>query len=155
MLIAYNIVMWASAEFLNRNTIYKQMRFKRYNALAFFLVLFITVDRSRTPNPNVNIEVAINSFEHFLFTAIVGAIICIYLFIFTNIGTPLKRVIIAMLLFNIIGIINEFYQNLFKAYPFLSVQEDSKLDIAVNAASSIICVLWVYSAGNSFARKNP
>jgi hypothetical protein len=146
MVIGYALFMWAASEILNSNKTYRLLpHHKTYNALFIGLLLFTTVDRSRKSVIPAVWEYTLDVFVHFLFASITILLICILAIVFLK-GKAIKTsqlVIIAVVLFNVIGLMNEFYQNIFKPkhVDVWLIDKESKLDITVNLVSSIIYIL--------------
>jgi hypothetical protein len=146
MVIGYAVFMWAAMEIFNSNKVYKNLRYyKLYNALFIGLLLFTTIDRSRKSVIPAAWEYTLDVSVHFFFASITILLICIMAIVFLK-EKPIKSsqlIIVAVVLFNIIGLINEFYQNIFKPkhVDIWLIDNESKLDITVNLISSIICIL--------------
>ena len=152
LLIVYSIVMLLSVEFLNSKEKYKQLNYTFYNSIFFALLLFTTIDRSRKFIINGNLEWFLNGMEHFLFSIVICLKIYIYIFVFSKRKfTPLQLAFIAILIFNFIGLGNEFYQNLFSTKrTFLQLNFSSKIDLLVNFCSSLLLLATIYFFPNSF-----
>ena len=152
LLIVYSIVILLSVEFLNSKEKYKQLNYTLYNSIFFGLLLFTTLIRSRNFMISLNVKWLINGMEHFLFSIVICLKICIYFFVCSKRNfTPLQLAFIAVLIFNIIGLGNEFYQNLFSTNKtFFQLDFGSKIDLLVNFCSSLLFLVTIYFFPNSF-----
>ena len=152
LLIVYSIVILLSVEFLNTKQQYKQLNYTLYNSIFFGLLLFTTLIRSRNFTIDLNVKWLLNGLEHFLFSIIICLKICIYIFVLSRRKlTPLQLACIAVLIFNFIGLGNEFYQNLFSTKKtFFQLDFGSKIDLMVNFCSSLLLLNMIYFFPNSF-----
>lgn len=149
MVVGYALFMWAMSELLNSRDSYRQLPYHRaYNALFVGLLLFTTLDRSRKSVIPAVWEYTLDISVHFLFSTISILLICLLAIVFLKGRTikPTSLVIMAVVLFNIIGVVNEFYQNMFKPkhVDFWVIDNESKLDLTVNLLSSMVYIIWSY-----------
>jgi hypothetical protein len=138
-------VMHLSLEVLNRQQLYKTQQYKLYNTL-FVLYELVLPLRLRTIFFGEHIEWIINFAEHLLF----AIVICIKVYIYTALSiTPIKlsrlqRGIIAIIIFNIVGIANEVFQNNIANRYLFEFIPDSIKDIEVNIAGAFTFGIAVY-----------
>lgn len=130
------------AIFLNSNAAYKAQHYRLTNAFMFLYVLFITWERTRHYKFSATAELVVNDAEHILF----ALLIC---FIF-NFLLSLKKaqalsftqkLLITIVSFNLVGVLNEGFQNLLGHRPLFVMIDDSKKDILMNVIGSVVFVL--------------
>jgi len=158
MVVGYALIMWAATELLNSNKNYKLLaHYKMYNALFIGLLIVTTIDRSRKEVIPAIWEFRIDICVHFLFTTIIILLFCILAVVFRKQkeSSKTKIVLLAAIVFNVIGFINEFYQNIFSTnhVGLWTITDESKLDLTVNLISSFICVGLVHFQPKLFPSK--
>ena len=139
----YIAVMHLSLEILNSRSKYLSRRFKIYNSI-FWCYELVLLKRLRTSYFSEQTEFLINCAEHILF----GVIICLKIYIYTVVFskrkiTLTKRAIITVLIFNIIGLINEIFQNYISNRSLFIFIEESIKDIKMNLGGSFIFLLFL------------
>jgi hypothetical protein len=143
MLLTCEIVFYLSFEYLNKNTKYLRMpSYRIYNWLFVVFVGFVVLVRSDIFGLSKRIDYHINTLEHLFFSAILCLTTSIYLKVFNILSDSLlKRLIIVFAIFNLIGLLNEFFQNLYQDRPFLSIEGNDIKDSIVNIVGSSMFVL--------------
>ncbi len=130
-LLPYWSTMVVSLEILNRQKTYIAQRYHPFfNVLFVAYLIMVVVDRSRTYKVHFRIEWCINSMMHILFAMIVCFKISQYLTVFA-IKTKYRNLYIA-LLFNILGVLNEFLQNAMCNRALFILIPDAQKDLVMN-----------------------
>lgn len=149
MLLYYWVVLLLIAVFM-----YTRPQFKnRHNSfLKIFMLLyvaFITWERTRhykfAPTP----ELIINDAEHILFAWLICLIIFNLLALKRSPAlTFAKKLIITVIAFNVVGVLNEFFQNTIGHRPLFVMIPDSVKDIIMNVYGAVlfagVCLLYRY-----------
>jgi len=149
VLLYYVAAMHLSLEFLNSRNLYLQHRYKLYNFIFWGYELVLT-ERLRKFRLGETAEWLLNNAEHIAFGMIVCLKVYIYLaiLVWKNDNERWKRVLLVIILFNIIGLINEYFQNLTSHRPIFVLIEDSIKDIKMNLLGTSIffltalCRIW-------------
>jgi hypothetical protein len=142
-ILNYLPIMVISLEYLNRNKIYlTTYNYKLLNSIFIGYVLFICLDRGRPFEFTVLIEMIFNSIEHMLF----GFVICLKASVYYSIlkkkqTLSITELIKIVLVFNVFGFFNEFFQNWYKNQEIWLLTFDSKKDILMNIIGSVIFIL--------------
>lgn len=143
-ILYYFPIMFLSLEYLNSNEQYRtQFRYKILNGIFIAYLLFICIDRGRPVKFYLNIELVINSIEHVL----LGFIICIkiavyYLLLKRKLILKRNELIWIAIGFNIIGFLNEFFQNWYKHQSLWKLNFDSQKDIVMNIIGTILFIVF-------------
>lgn len=143
-ILYYFPIMFLSLEYLNSNEQYRtQFRYKILNGIFIAYLLFICIDRGRPVKFYLNIELVINSIEHVL----LGFIICIkiavyYLLLKKKLLLKRNELIGIAISFNIVGFLNEFFQNWYKHQPLWKLSFDSQKDILMNIIGTILFIVF-------------
>ncbi len=142
-LLPYWLVMILSVEILNRNIKYLSQPFYRFYNLLFMSYLILVVgDRTRFFRLGETIEWSFNSLMHILFGLIVCFKISQYFRVFDfNLD---KRITTIALIFNMLGVFNEFLQNLMGSRPMFVLIPDAQKDLAMNGVGTLIFILVEY-----------
>lgn len=145
-ILYYFPVMLISLEYLNHKKQYTEhYNYKLLNAVFIGYVLFICIDRGRPSKFYDVIEIMINSVEHLLFGFIICMKAAVYLSIFKERWQLSKNELLTIaLIFNILGFLNEFFQNWYKHQAQWKLNGDSQKDILMNIiGSSIFVILYL------------
>lgn len=144
MLGCYLGAMWLSVEFLNRQKNYLiAHRYRLFNFIFGFYTLLVIINRTRTAQFSPLTEGVVNIAEHLFFGIVICLKISIYCQLFFKIQT-LVFPIIVVLLFNILGIFNEVFQNWLCTRPLWFFIADAQKDILVNLCGSILFLIGTY-----------
>ena len=143
-LLAYNGVMYIFLEILNSKKVYlNQKNYKIVNALCVGYQLFITINRTRKLNFSKNTEGVINILEHFFFALVVCLLISQLLLFFKKTTlTNLQETLLIALIFNGVGVFNEFFQNIISHRALFVFTPDSIKDIGINLIGSLIFIAY-------------
>jgi hypothetical protein len=135
-LLPYWLAMVVSLEILNRQKNYLAQRYYRiFNTLFVGYLISVVVDRSRIFRLRYRWEWCINSGMHILFALIVCFKISQYMMVF-NIKTKHRNLYIA-LIFNILGLLNEFLQNAMCQRDILFLIPDAQKDLVMNMIGTV------------------
>lgn len=141
----YIIAMHASLEILNSRSLYLLHQYKLYNCI-FWSYSLVLLERLRPGHLSATAEVAINCAEHLFF----GIIICIKVYIYTAIystisaAARIKRALIAFVVFNLIGIFNEVFQNNLGGRSLFVFIPDSIKDMQMNLLGAAVFMVAVF-----------
>jgi hypothetical protein len=143
-LLSYNGVMYVLIEILNSKKLYlNQINYKTINALCVGYQILITINRTRTIKLSENTEGPINILEHFFFALVVCLLISQLLLFFKKIAlTNLQETLLIALIFNGVGVFNEFFQNIISSRALFVFTPDSIKDIGINLIGSLIFVAY-------------
>ncbi len=143
--------MHLSLEVLNSQSLYLQHPHKIYNAV-FWLYELVLIERLFQHHVSETFEWLLNCSEHLGF----GIIICLKIYIYTavfskqNSLSRWKRGVLAFTFFNIIGVLNEIFQNGLAGRSLFIFIDDSVKDIKMNLLGGLaflvgvsIRVLWL------------
>jgi hypothetical protein len=133
--------MTVSVLFLNSRMRYQQLAaHSMYNTIFLGYLVFIVINRIRsflkyklTPFA----EEVINIAEHGLFAIVICLKILVYLGIFTN-WKDSKKYFYSVFTLNILGILNEFFQNWLQNRNMVVFSGDSQKDLMINFVGSIV-----------------
>ncbi len=142
-LLPYWSAMMVSLEILNRNKRYLSQPFYRfYNGIFMGYLILVVWDRTRTYHVGNGVEWAFNSLMHILFAWVVCFKISQYLFAFDF--KLNNRIANIALIFNVLGVFNEFLQNLMGARPLFILIPDAQKDLMMNVVGTLIFVSVEY-----------
>jgi len=87
-------------------------------------------------------EYNLNTFEHLLFSLVICLLIFHYISFYSSkkIQNP---IFLSVFIFNLIGIINEFFQNYFQGKSIFILDEFSIKDVIVNVIGSVVFVIII------------
>jgi hypothetical protein len=142
-LLAYLLVFHASIEFLNSRRVFQEVpEHRRYNAIFIGFVLFIVLNRARAFRFDERVEFILNLAEHGLFALVICLNLLCYLDLLGR-WAHRARMLVVVLLFNVIGLVNEAFQNAMNDRILWFLEPDAIKDIAMNVAGSVIFLLLV------------
>jgi VanZ family protein len=138
-LLPYWSAMIVSLEILNRNKGYLNQPFYRfYNGIFMGYLILVVWDRTRTYHVGDGVEWAFNSLMHILFGLVVCFKISQYVAVF---NFKIKnRVLYIALIFNILGVLNEFMQNMMCHRETFVLISDSQKDLVMNMLGTLIFI---------------
>jgi Fe2+ transport system protein B len=136
--------MLVSVEFLNsRKTYHTASSSRIFNTIFASFTLFIIVNRTRTFQFSNFTEGVLNLVEHGFFALVICLKIAIYLRLFSPLSERWQP-IVAVLLFNGLGIFNEIFQNYLNQRPILGFIAETQKDIMVNGLGSVVFLFIIY-----------
>ncbi len=140
-LLYYAAVMVASIEFLNSQKAFKMLpNYTLFNVIFMTYLVFIILNRSRHFKWGEFTEGSLNIVEHGFFALIICLKLLLYFHLFSNYSFRLKA-IFAALMFNLIGFINEIFQNSLNHRPLFLFIEDARKDMIVNVLGSLLFLI--------------
>lgn len=141
-LITYIAINQVLLEILNAQPIYKTQFYKLYNTI-FWAYELVLVERLRHFKMNTLAEWWLNNLEHIFFAMVISLLLYILLAIFwlKSETKRLQRLVITIILFNAIGLINEWLQNLMAKRAAFVLLEDGVKDLKMNLMGSCIFIL--------------
>lgn len=145
-LVYYWFALITIVSILNYRKVYKKYALFA-NSFFFIYICFITWVRTRNYSFTGNAEWWLNNWEHLLFAVVVCLLVS--LFIRTMLYAQLsfiKTLLYTICIFKIIGVGNEYFQNVIKHRTFLILTEDSQKDLLMNVCGTVLftmfAVLW-------------
>lgn len=143
ILLAYVSIYYISFEYLNSNKKYKEMDYHRiYNWLYIAYLAFIVFVRGKLFHFSEDVEYHLNTAEHLFFMFLICQTVLIYIEIFNILrGKYLFRLVIVFISLNLIGILNEYFQNFFTQLPLFILEENDLKDLKINLIGSTLFVV--------------
>ena len=139
VLLVYGLLFYLSYEYLNNNKKYLEIRNHTiYNWLFPGFIMFVILVRSKWFFISESIDYHLNTVEHLFFASVVCLTLRIYFQIFNVLTSTIKSLLLVFIVFNLIGLANEYFQNFFQHTPILLLEEGDVKDIYVNLAGSVL-----------------
>jgi VanZ family protein len=140
-LLYYAAAMIVLLEGLNWQKAFRLLpNFKIYNTLFVSYLAFIMLNRTRSFKWSEPVEAILNIAEHGFFAIIVCSILWLFLNIFTKRNFRWKAIWV-LVIFNIIGVLNEVFQNWLNQQPFWDFVADARKDMIVNALGAFLFLI--------------
>lgn len=145
ILLVYEAVFFASYEYLNHNKKYTALPSHQfYNWLFVAFVGFVLLVRSKWLTTSEAAEYHLNTAEHLFFACVVCLTLSIYFYVSGLFPRQSFFMLAAVFLgFNLIGLLNEFFQNLFQQAPVFMLQENDTKDLCVNLTGSGVYIFFI------------
>jgi VanZ family protein len=143
ILYFYILFFFISVEVLLLKKSKSETKSFKFSQLFFIVfVCYVLLVRSFIFGSSDVINSNLNTIEHLLFAIVICLLIFYYiLFYFKNkIG---NSILFSVLIFNIIGLFNEFFQNYFLGRPVFILEEFSFKDLIANALGTIIFIVII------------
>ena len=143
VLLIYELVYYLSFEYLNSNSKYRKINgYKIYNWLFVSYLAFEVLVRAHLFHFTKTIDYNINTTEHLFFTFLISLSISIYMQFFNLLSeNRLLKLIAVFVVLNLIGLINEFFQNFFQRQPIFYLNADDSKDMIINLIGSSLFVV--------------
>lgn len=143
VLLAYVSIYYCSFEYLNSNKKYLEISsYKIYNWLFIAYLAFIVFVRSGLFHFTVLANYNLNTAEHLFFAFLICQTIAIYMQLFNFLSDNyLLKLITIFAFLNVIGIINEYFQNFYHQLPLFFLEKDDVKDLTINLIGSSLFVL--------------
>lgn len=134
ILLAYISVYYVSFEYLNSNKKYKEMDAHRiYNWLYVAYLAFIAFVRGGLFHFPETVNYHLNTAEHLFFMFLICQTVLIYMEVFNVLRENyLFRLFAVFAALNLIGILNEYFQNLYTRLPLFILEENDLKDLKIN-----------------------
>lgn len=144
VLLIYESVYYLSFEYLNSKPEYRKIKaHKIYNWLYIAYLAFEVLVRAQLFEFGERIDYHINSVEHLFFTFLISLTISIYLGLFKLLPHKyLLKLVTVFIILNIIGLINEYFQNLYQLQPLFSLDAADIKDLVINLIGSSLFVVF-------------
>ncbi len=140
-LLYYATVMVGSIEFLNRQKAFRNLpNYGIFNVIFIGYLVFIILNRSRHIKFGAYTEGSLNIAEHGFFALIICSKLLLYLHLFSKYSFRIKAISIVFI-FNLIGLINEIFQNQLNHRPLSLFIEDARKDMIVNGLGSFLFLI--------------
>lgn len=143
VLLIYESVYYLSFEYLNSNKKYREINaHKTYNWLFIAYLAFEVLVRAHLFNLGERIDYHINSVEHLFFTFLISLTISIYMHFFDLLAeNRLVKLMTVFIILNLIGVINEYFQNFYQGLPLFYLEETDIKDLIINLIGSSLFVI--------------
>jgi hypothetical protein len=140
-LFYYAAVMMGSIEFLNYQKTYRNLpNYWVFNAIFIGYLALIVVNRSRHIKFGLYTEGSLNIAEHGFFALVICLKLWVYFHLFSSYSPRFKAVLVA-LAFNLIGVINEIFQNQLNHRALFEFIEDARKDMVVNGLGACLFLI--------------
>lgn len=115
---------------------------KIYNWLYIAYLAFIVFVRGKIFKFPKDVDYNLNTAEHIFFMFLICQTVLIYMQVFNLLsGKYLLRLITVFALLNLIGILNEYFQNFYQHLPILYLEKDDLKDLTINLIGSSLFVI--------------
>lgn len=140
MLFVYVIVFYFSFEWLNTHKRYLEIPYKVfYNIIIVAFLAYILVVRSGVLSVSDSVIFHLNTLEHVSFAIVICLHLSIYLRIFGQQPSgAAAQLLLVVVLFNGIGLANEFFQNYFNGAQISPLAPNSLKDLVANLLGTAI-----------------
>lgn len=144
ILLLYEIVFFASYEYLNSNKNYLQLQLHcYYNWFFLFFLGFIILVRADLFNFSDEIAYHLNSVEHLFFSFLICLLLSVYITLFTVFANhKVVKLLFIFIAFNLIGLLNEYFQNYFQDSEVFLLKENDSKDMVINLLGSILFIIF-------------
>lgn len=120
--------------------------YKKYAAIAntlfFGYIVFITWERTRQYKFSHDAEYMLNNAEHILFAIIVCLIAALFIkILLIPSASFIKTLLLSVIAFNIIGVANEYFQNIINHRSFVILTDDSRKDLLMNISGTALFIM--------------
>lgn len=134
MLFVYAIFFYFSFEWLNAHKRYLTIPYKVfYNIIIVAFLAYILVVRSGVLSVSDSVIFHLNTLEHVSFAIVICLHLSIYFRVFGQQPSgALTQLLLVVVLFNVIGLANEFFQNYFNGAQVLPLTPNSYKDLVAN-----------------------
>lgn len=143
ILFFYIIFFFLNVEILLLNK--KKSNAKIFKASQVFFALFVSYVlfvRAHLCGFSLTTEYNLNTVEHLLFAFVICLMIYYYCTFFGNIKHFIS-ILVSVIIFNFIGLINEFFQNYFQVKPIFTLDEFSFKDLIVNVLGTLVFIVLI------------
>ncbi len=143
VMLIYELVYYLSFEYLNSNEKYRRLEsYKTYNWLFIAYMAFEVAVRTHVFKLNARMDYHVNTAEHLFFTFLISMSISIYLHFFNLLEeNRLLKLLTVFVILNIIGVLNEFFQNFYQHEPLFVLEGNDLKDLVVNVIGSSLFVI--------------
>lgn len=116
--------------------------FKTTQVFFTLFVSYVLFVRAHMCGFSLTTEDNLNTVEHLLFAFVISLMIYYYCIFFGKVKHSIS-VVISVVIFNFIGLINEFFQNYFQGKPVFVLDEFSIKDLIVNVLGTLVFILLI------------
>ena len=142
-LLVYWVALFVLLEFLNRQPGYLSQKYHPvYNLLFVSYLIMVVWDRNRPVRADTLPEAILNIAEHLLLAWLVCFGVLQGLTAFSS-GSRTRQVWGIALGFNVLGLLNEFYQNRMTDFPVFVLNRENLKDLSMNLLGTAVFLLWV------------
>lgn len=144
VLLVYGMLFYLSYEYLNSNKNYLKIHNHTiYNWLFPGFIMFVVLVRSKWFFISESIDYHLNTLEHLFFACVLCLTLRIYFKIFNLNVLWINSLLLVFIVFNLIGLANEYFQNFFQPTNILLLEKGDIKDIYVNLAGSVLYLVIV------------
>lgn len=137
-LIYYWSALMLLVSFLHTRDGYKPYR-NVSNLFFLVYIYFITWVRTRPYKFSAETAFWINNAEHMIFALVVCLVVSLYLTVVFSVRASFGRMLLyTVIAFNLIGVFNEYFQNMINHRALAILTPDSKKDLLMNVAGTFI-----------------
>ena len=142
-LLIYTTLFFISFLCLNSNKKYQKLEYyKFYNWIFIVFLSFIVLVRSNLFNFSEQVKYNLNTLEHLFFAFILCLLLSIYMQVLNLIFKKyLIKVLLIFILFNFIGLLNEYFQNFYSQTQLFNLKENDIKDIFINLIGSALFLI--------------
>lgn len=143
ILYFYILFFFISVEVLVLKKVKSETQVFKFSQLIFtFFVSYVLFVRASIWGFSELTNYNLNTIEHILFALVICLLIFYYISFFSNIRM-LQAILWSALIFNIIGLINEFFQNYFQGKRLFILEEFSIKDLIANGLGTLIFIVII------------
>lgn len=143
ILYIYILFFFLSVEILLLKKNKSETKVFKISQLIFTLfVSYVLFVRAHSWGFSEKTEYNLNTIEHLLFSIVICWLIYNYLSFFMT-KMWFNPIVLSVLLFNVIGLVNEFFQNYFQGKSIFILDEFSIKDLVANIFGSIIFIIII------------
>ncbi len=140
ILYFYILFFFISVEVLLLKKSKSETKLFKFSQLFFIVfVSYVLFARAHIWGFSIETDYNLNTIEHIFFSLV----ICLLIYFYTSFYSKkmLNPIFLSVFIFNLIGIINEFFQNYCQEKPIFVLDEFSVKDLIVNALGSVVFIL--------------
>lgn len=143
ILYFYILFFFISVEVLVLKKVKSETQIFKFSQLVFtFFVSYVLFVRASIWGFSELTNYNLNTIEHVLFALVICLLIFYYISFFSNIRI-LHAILWSALIFNIIGLINEFFQNYFQGKRLFILEEFSIKDLIANVLGTLVFIVII------------
>lgn len=143
ILLAYISIYYLSFEYLNSNKKYLELAAHSiYNWLFIAYLAFIVFVRGHLFHFSAMADYNLNTAEHLFFAFLICQTMLVYMEIFNLLpGKYILKLFTVFGLLNLIGILNEYFQNCYHHFPIFKLESDDLKDLMINLIGTSLFVI--------------
>ena len=143
ILYFYILFFFVSVEVLMLKKVKSETQIFKFSQLIFtFFVSYVLFVRASVWGFSELTNYNLNTIEHVLF----ALVICLQIYYYISFYSHKKKghsILLSALIFNVIGLINEFFQNYFQGKPLFILEEFSIKDLIANGLGTLLFMVII------------